>query len=508
MADTTSVADQRPGHLQIEPTQTRASLSLPISARSRSTAEISLIVALVAVDIGAILVGFWLAYTLRFAAGIGWLYMHEVAPSGLYGSLVLLVAPLWLGVFWLSGLYDFKKLFAGMQEYARVFNACLLGMMLIIVGSFFYPTLVIARGWVVLSWLLVTVFVLLGRFSLRRVVQRLRAKGSFQTKILVVGANEEAQAIAAQLRGNPAVGIQIIGFADDHRPQGSQPLAGTPVLGSVSAVGSLIQEHGIQEIVVATTAVPREQLLGLFQDFGVAEGVVLRMSSGLYEIMTTGIEVHDLGNVPLLSVNRLRLTRAEIFMKRMMDLSVSAVAMVLLWPVLLLVAAVIKLDSPGPPLYRRRVVGVGGKPFDALKFRSMHMDADQRLARDPDLHRRFEENCKLKDDPRVTRVGRFLRTTSLDELPQLVNVFRGQMSLVGPRMISPQELARYGKWGINLSTVKPGITGLWQVSGRSDLTYDQRVALDMRYIRNYSIWLDLHLLYRTIPIVLKRDGAY
>jgi lipopolysaccharide/colanic/teichoic acid biosynthesis glycosyltransferase len=191
-----------------------------------------------------------------------------------------------------------------------------------------------------------------------------------------------------------------------------------------------------------------------------------------------------------------------------MDLVISSVMLLIFWPLMLVIAVAIKFESRGPAFHRRRVVGVGGKLFYALKFRSMYLDANQRLARDAELRRKFEENHKLKDDPRVTRVGRLLRRTSLDELPQLLNVLKGQMSLVGPRMITSEERTRYGKWRMNLTTVKPGITGLWQVSGRSDLSYTERVRLDMHYIRNYSIWFDLHLLYRTVPVVLKGDGAY
>jgi lipopolysaccharide/colanic/teichoic acid biosynthesis glycosyltransferase len=177
-------------------------------------------------------------------------------------------------------------------------------------------------------------------------------------------------------------------------------------------------------------------------------------------------------------------------------------------PLALIIAIAIKIDSPGPVFYRRRVVGVGGKLFDAFKFRTMCVDADERLARDQALRSQFEQNHKLKDDPRVTRVGRFLRKTSLDELPQLINVFLGQMSMVGPRMITAPEKAMYGKWSMNLFTVKPGMTGLWQVSGRSNVSYEERVRLDMHYIRNYTIWFDLYLLWLTIPAVLKRRGAF
>jgi len=481
---------------------------LPVAMNARWAERLLLSIALTAVDLGMVLLGFRLAYALRFEANISWLYQPEVAPLDFYASLVFLLAPAWLIVFRVFGMYDFRYLFSGMHEYARVLNGCTFGMMLIILVTFFFPDLVIARGWVVLSWILVTLAVLVGRFALRRVVQRLREHGRFLTTVLVVGANEEGQAIASQFQENPRAGIWIAGFADDHLSQGSQLLPGVSVLGSVDSVAALVRQHGIQEIVVASTALSREKLLDLFQSFGAVEDITLRMSSGLYEIMTTGVEVQDVGNVPLLSINKVRLTGGDMFLKRMLDLLVSGAVLLVSWPLMLAIAVVLKFDSPGPVLYRRRVVGVGGRLFDALKFRTMYLDADRRLAQDPELRRQFEKNYKLKDDPRVTRIGRFLRRTSLDELPQLFNVLLGQMSLVGPRMITTEERARYGKWRMNLTTVKPGITGLWQVSGRSDLSYEERVRLDMHYIRNYSLWFDLHLLYRTIPVVLHGHGAY
>jgi lipopolysaccharide/colanic/teichoic acid biosynthesis glycosyltransferase len=173
-----------------------------------------------------------------------------------------------------------------------------------------------------------------------------------------------------------------------------------------------------------------------------------------------------------------------------------------------MVALVIKIDSPGPVLHRRHVLGRAGRPFGAFKFRTMVVNAEESLAANPELREAFEKGFKLKRDPRVTRVGAFLRRTSLDELPQLINVLRGEMSLVGPRMITPEEAARYGKWQLNLLTVKPGITGPWQVRGRSDIPYEERVRLSMHYIRNYSIWLDLEILLRTLPAVLQARGAY
>jgi len=181
---------------------------------------------------------------------------------------------------------------------------------------------------------------------------------------------------------------------------------------------------------------------------------------------------------------------------------------VLLSPLLIILAILVKLDSPGPVLHRRRVVGRGGQTFNAFKFRTMYVNGDEILARYPELKAKLRQNHKLRDDPRITRVGAVLRRTSLDELPQFLNVLLGQMSLVGPRMITLEEMDKYGKWRWNLLTVKPGITGLWQISGRSDLSYDERVRLDMYYIRNYTLWLDLQILWRTVPAVLRRQGAY
>lgn len=207
------------------------------------------------------------------------------------------------------------------------------------------------------------------------------------------------------------------------------------------------------------------------------------MSSGLFEILTTGVSVKQVGGVSLISPELVRITGIDSAMKTILDYIGSVVGLVISSPLFVLMALLVKLDSPGPLFHRRYVLGRKGQPSYALKFRTMYVDADELLNRDPELRSRFEQDFKLRDDPRVTRVGRFLRRTSLDELPQLVNVLLGQMSLVGPRMIVPEEASKYGRWQLNLLTVKPGITGPWQVNGRNDISYEQRVNLNMRYIR-------------------------
>ncbi len=206
--------------------------------------------------------------------------------------------------------------------------------------------------------------------------------------------------------------------------------------------------------------------------------------------------------------NQINTQKSYDTFKKLVDIILVVSALIGLWPVFLLLAMAVKLDSPGPIIYRRRVLGRDGRVFDAFKFRTMFVNGDKILARYPRLKADLDKNYKLKDDPRVTRMGHFLRKYSLDELPQLFNVLLQDMSLIGPRIIAPEEIEKYGAYGPDLLTVLPGITGLWQVSGRSDTTYDQRVKLDMNYVHNWSLWLDIKILFKTFPAVIKGEGAY
>ncbi len=205
---------------------------------------------------------------------------------------------------------------------------------------------------------------------------------------------------------------------------------------------------------------------------------------------------------------RLKERRLENFLKALLDYLLVIPGLLLISPLLLAIALLVKLDSPGPIIYKRRVLGRDGVEFNAYKFRTMYINGDEILAKHPKLRTELNESYKLKYDPRVTRVGMILRKFSLDELPQLLNVLRQEMSLIGPRIIAPNELAKYGLYKDVLLSVLPGLTGLWQVSGRSNTSYDERVQLDMQYIYHWSIWLDIQILFKTIPAVLKGDGAY
>lgn len=463
-------------------------------------------------DVLMLLLAFSLAYLVRFYSDLP-IFKDGISSVEHYTWLVLLLIPVWLTLFTLLRLYDFCYLLSGASEYSRALNGCTSGMMLVVVISFVIPEFVIARGWLLMAWLLSTVLVCTNRWFLRRIAHALRYKGWFVTPAVIVGTNSEAISLALQLRESIYSGLKIMGFIEESEESrgesGLHSISGLPVLGPLDCLPDVIKQKGVEEVIIATTALTRLQLLDTTLQLSAMPQVNMSLSSGLYEIFTTGLRVSTRNSVPLLSLNRLRLNPTEMILKTTLDYTLILMGALFLLPLLGLLALLIKLDSPGPVLYRRRVMGVGGKEFDAFKFRTMVVNGDEVLTKHPELWAELQVNHKLKKDPRVTKVGAWLRRTSLDELPQLINVLQGQMSLVGPRMISPAESVLYGSMKQNLLTVKPGLTGLWQVSGRSDLSYGERVQMDMHYIRNYSIWLDIQILFfQTLPAVFKGSGAY
>ena len=486
--------------LEYARTQTRM-----LGLREPKTQRRLFLLTLFACDLLALSLASAVAYAFRFWLNLEIFDAGDPSPA-LYLRMTALLIPWWILLFFQYRLYDLHYLLGGTHEYARILNASTLGMMSLII-VFFFSHVVIARGWIVLFWVFSIMVVGLFRFGLRRVAYVARRRGYLRTPTLVVGADAEGCAIATQLREAQTCGAEVIGFLDDHLPPGEKT-CGVPVLGTVAQIQQIVAQRGVEEILLSTGALAREQVVQIYETFGSSSSVELRLSPGLFEILTTGARVKEWGYVPLVSINKVRLSDFETWVKTILDYGLTSAGLVVISPILLLIAIAVKLDSPGPILYRRRVLGRGGVEFDAFKFRTMRVDGNALLAQCPELRAELQSNQKLKNDPRVTRLGHFLRKYSLDELPQLFNILRGQMGLVGPRMITPDEAEKYGKWKMNLLTVKPGITGMWQISGRSDISYEERIRLDMHYVRNYTFWLDFMILLRTIPVVLSGRGAY
>lgn len=467
-------------------------------------------IALILMDVLMVNIAFVLAYYLRFKVPAFVFFDQSVVIStSYYQTFVVVTSGLWLFVFSVSGLYNNKNLLGGTREYSLVFRSSTVCILFIVIAGFLQASLLIARGWLLMAWVFTFVLVSTGRFILRRVVYYLRRRGFFLTPAVIVGANQEGRWLAEQLQKWETSGLHIVGFVDK-KVAVTTPLYNNLVnLGAVDQLGEIIEQFQIGEVILASSAIStRDYLMDIFKKYGVSDRVNLRMSSGLYEVITTGMTVDEFAYVPLVQVHKVRLTGVDVVMKTILDFFGSIVALLIFGLPILVIALLVKLTSRGPVFHKRRVMGLNGRQFDALKFRSMVVNGDEILQQHPELQEELARNHKLKKDPRITSIGVVLRKYSLDELPQLFNVLRREMSLVGPRMISPEEVAMYKQFDMNLLTVRPGMTGQWQVSGRSDVTYDERVRMDMYYIRNWSIWLDLHLLIQTVPVVLWGRGAY
>ncbi|MFN2490539.1 MAG: sugar transferase, partial [Actinomycetota bacterium] len=344
------------------------------------------------------------------------------------------------------------------------------------------------------------------RIAIRRVLHFLRRRGSDTTRIIVIGANHEARTVAQTLERERWLGYEILGFLDDIAPTGQEIVSGHQVLGATTELKELIEEHQATLILVAATALDTPRLNRLFWELQDVD-VDVQVTSGTIDLLASRMVVQSVAGVPLIYVRRSGMDRIQRTIKRTMDIIGSALALILLAPAFGLVCVWIKLDSSGGAFFTQVRVGRDGKPFTVWKFRTMDDDAEERRAQLEHLSEGPGLLFKLKEDPRITGVGRVLRRYSLDELPQLANVLRGDMSLVGPRPALPSEVEQYDDWLRNRLKVRPGITGLWQVSGRVETSFSDYVRYDLFYIRNWSLSLDLWIMWRTLRAVMTGEGA-
>ena len=396
------------------------------------------------------------------------------------------------------------------KEVEQVFYSCVYGTLGVI---FVLYTVRIAahtsRFFTLVFGVLAFLFLLLERYGLKTYLQRNQL---MQIPVVIIGAGKTAELLAKAIGSDAGLGYKIIGLLEDHKVQ-SGILEKYPVLGGFEDAERVIKETGVQRVFIAAPGLADAQLGQLIyrvQPLVKNIGVI----PNLVGVPTGAVEVESVFNEKLL-ILRLKNNLARplnLVCKTIFDYVLTIVGTIAISPILIFIAIWIYKDSPGPVIFKHIRIGKDGKPFPCYKFRSMCVDAKEKLAEllanDPAAREEWERDFKLKDDPRITRSGAFLRKTSLDELPQIFNVLRGEMSLVGPRPIIEEELERYGEFVGDYLMVKPGITGMWQVSGRSDTTYEERVQMDTWYVRNWSVWLDVMLLWRTVKSVLECKGAY
>ena len=427
-------------------------------------------------------------------------------PVGMKFVLALILAPAaWVSLLAAFQLYSISRL-SPAEEFRRLLEATITALALAFVLVFMSSTRTRPSDiWLGLTWAVALVLLMVSRKLWHRYRWRLHARGELLFRTLVVGANDEAVKLAEVLESRSS-GFRPIGLVDTYG-RWARPPSPVPILGSIDDLSVLVEEHDAECVFVASSAVDPELMKRVAKQLR-RKNVEIRISANLTQILSSRLSVQPVGDLLALSLKPVRLSGAQAVAKRIFDLCGSTLVLVLGSPIWLALALLVKTTSRGPVLYKQVRVGHNGRLFTIYKFRTM-VDGADRMQAELQAHNEADGPLfKMREDPRVTRFGRWLRKFSLDELPQLLNVVRGEMSLVGPRPALPGEVANYEDWHRDRLEVPPGLTGLWQVRGRSELGFDDYVRLDLFYIENWSILYDLFIMAKTIPTVLTRKGAF
>jgi exopolysaccharide biosynthesis polyprenyl glycosylphosphotransferase len=461
---------------------------------------------LVALDICAVNLAFYLAWFARYRLGL----VRDLDPGNYvehetYLPLQVALSLIFAFLLGLRGLYRLPRAASALDDLSSIFTAAGLSVMVLFAGSTFVRYPAESRLTLIFAWLLMTVLVVLGRAICLWALGVLHQRGIGVARTLVVGDNTVGRMIMQALAARPHLGYEIAGFlsTDGEKDFGRFHRLGTP-----DEIERIIHQERIKQVVIALPSTSHEAIMRIVNHCR-RDGVQFRLVPDLYEVSLGRLDIDTVNGIPLMGMKDHAILGVNFFMKRVIDVTLSLAVLVLFsWFFIPLALLIWIEDRGGSPLYDQTRVGRGGRQFMMRKFRSMRPDADQQL------HELLEYNeaegpiFKMRDDPRRTRVGAFMRRWSIDELPQLWNVVKGEMSLVGPRPATPREVAQYEDWQLHRLETLPGITGLWQVSGRSELGFSEQVLMDIMYIENWSLGLDLRILLRTVPAVLSGKGAF
>ncbi len=444
---------------------------------------------------------------LFIASIIDFELLPNAPAAGVDYTLITIVStPVWILLFYLYGLYEPRQVLGPVNEFKQVFHGVVAGAIAMFIGASLFKV-DIARGWVLLAMFTGLCVVGGERLLVRKTLHFLRRRGGDTTRTIVLGANHEGLTIARTLEREGWLGYRIVGYVDDDLPKGHELPGGRRVIGSTTELEDLIASERAALVLVAASAFDAAQLNRLFWELQDID-VDLQITSGTIDLLASRMIVQSVAGVPLLYVRRTGMDRVQQTIKRSLDVVGSGLGLLLLAPFLISVALWIKRDSEGGAFFKQTRVGRDGEPFTCWKYRTMVKDAETQRAELEHLSEGPGLLFKLKEDPRVTDAGKMLRRYSLDELPQLWNVFKGEMGLVGPRPALPSEVEQYDDWVRNRLKVKPGMTGLWQVSGRTETSFSDYVRYDLFYIQNWSLSLDLWILWRTLRAVMSAEGAH
>jgi exopolysaccharide biosynthesis polyprenyl glycosylphosphotransferase len=406
-----------------------------------------------------------------------------------------------------SGVYPYRRGRSLIEETYAIATATGVGVMAMIVIVLFFRPLLYSRLIFFYTAFMVTILMGAGRFVLQLALDHLRTYGVGVRRVILVGAGDVGRMVMRTIVARPDYGYQLLGFLDDNPSKGLTNIGPYRALGQVANLGQILDAETVDTVIICLPWQSHRMIQRLLRTCEQSE-VKAQVVPDLFQLTKNQVYVEELNGIPLISTRDISIRGWNFVVKRAFDLALSVIGGLLTLPISLLIAIAIKLDSPGPVLFSQIRIGRNGEPFRCYKFRSM-IDGAADMQHDLDeLNEASGPLFKVRNDPRRTRVGRWIRRFSLDELPQVINVIRGEMSLVGPRPNLPEEVEQYQEWHKKRLTASPGITGLWQVSGRSDLTFDEMVLLDIYYVENWNLAMDLGILIRSIPAIVRARGAY
>ena len=412
-----------------------------------------------------------------------------------YFSYIWWIALVWLVIFVIAGLYQIKGSRKVFDEIGKVFLACSTGMLAVIVAAFFSRELFDSRFILLTVWIFSFIFVSSARLIVRGIQRLFYLKGVGVHRIVLIGFDNSAEDIAKEIYKNKTLGYEIIGRFNNLQN------------GNLGKLLELYKSKGIDEILQSDTSLSRLENLALL-DFADEHHITFKYAADFFDTQSKNVDLYTIAGVPIVEVKRTKLDGWGKILKRFFDIMFSFLFLMILLPMFLIIAFIIKIDSKGQIFYASKRVGAKGRIIKIWKFRSMVQNAERLKKKLLSQNERQDGPLfKMDYDPRVTRVGKFIRKWSIDELPQFFNILQGDMSLVGPRPHEPNEVAEYEKHHKKLLNIKPGVTGMAQVSGRSDLEFEEEVKLDTFYIENWSLWIDLIILIKTPFVVLLRRGA-
>lgn len=470
---------------------------------------------LFALDLLLIAAGFFVSFWLRSSVlpRLGLAESH-LYPLARYLPLLPLILLIWGALLLRYNLYHSRRTTTLQSEAWDIVQANGVGTLLLVLFVFLFrldELLLgqdkISRLWILLFVLLSSVLLLARMLLVRLVARSVRMEGFNYRTVVIAGTNATAMRIAESIQAHPYWGYRILGFVSDRAPQASEGVPSERILGTLDDLPQIVDQLPVDEVIFALGRQQYDRLENLL--LGLEEiGVRTRLALDLFPHARARVEVGTLDELPLLTYSTTPSSELALLGKRLMDVTISSVLLAIAWPLMLLIAAALKLGEGGNVLYRQTRCGLHGRRFTLYKFRTMVEDADRQQDQLAHLNEMTGPVFKVRSDPRVTRIGWILRRLSLDELPQLWNVLRGDMSLVGPRPPVPQEVSSYERWQRRRLSMRPGLTCLWQIRGRNNIDFDRWIELDLEYIDNWSPLLDVKILAKTIPVVLSGRGAF